>query len=111
MISKHLSEPWFSYVEQGKKTIEGRLEREEWSKIKPGDIIEFYNSDTGSKRAFQVKVVDIKKYSSFKSLINTEGLNNILPGVTSLEEGIKIYEKIYGSTPNHNILGIKLQKL
>ena len=110
MLKKHLSEPWFSLVRDGKKTVEGRLDQGEWSRLKTGDTIEWYNSDTGSKRPIQTKVVGILCYLSFESLILSEGLEFILPTISTLEEGKEVYEKIYGCNPSSTILGIKLQR-
>ena len=109
MLKKHLSEPWFSLVRDGKKTVEGRLDQGEWSRLKTGSTIEWYNSDSGIKKTIQTRVVGILCYLSFESLIKSEGLNNILPSISTIEEGIKVYQKIYGVEPNSTILGIKLE--
>ena len=39
IYGKHLSNPWFTYVRQGKKFIEGRLNKKEWSNMEVGDYI------------------------------------------------------------------------
>lgn len=91
MIRKHVSEPWFSYISSGQKKIEGRLNREPWSKLQPGDKIEWYNCN----RTHLSTVVRVIKYRSFKEMIESEGLEAILPDVFSTEEGVRIYRQYF----------------
>lgn len=83
-----LQEEYLRAIAEGKKKIEGRLYDEKRQKIKPGDEIVFEN-----KLVCVVK--DIRVYSSFREMLEKEGLENVLPGVKSIEEGVKIYRKFY----------------
>ncbi|UJR16116.1 hypothetical protein I4U23_003028 [Adineta vaga] len=47
MIVKQLSEPWFSLIYCGKKTIEIRLDKGYFHELKPYDKIEFFNDELG----------------------------------------------------------------
>eukprot|EP01031_Cornospumella_fuschlensis_P041506 gene41506-50650_t len=87
----HISDPWYDFVKSGLKTIEGRLHRGEFAIIQPGDSLEFFN-EQGS---FVKVVIACDIYDSFQSYLTAKGLANTLPGVTSLEEGIKVYYKYY----------------
>ena len=42
---KNVSEPWFSLLKLKIKSVEGRLNKGEFSKMKIGDIIEFSNEE------------------------------------------------------------------
>ena len=53
--SKSLSEPWFSLIKLGLKTVEGRLYKGEFSKFEINDIIEWTN-DNFKKRTIRTKI-------------------------------------------------------
>ncbi|BAA29429.1 ASCH domain-containing protein [Pyrococcus horikoshii] len=84
-----LQEEYIELIKAGKKKIEGRLYDEKRRQIKPGDIIIF----EGGK--LKVKVKGIRVYSSFKEMLEKEGIENVLPGVKSIEEGVKVYRQFY----------------
>jgi len=86
---------WFELVKTGAKTVEGRLNKGTFSNINPGDIIEFTKS--GSDDTIRVKVIDVKKYTTFEAMFGTDGENveNVLPGVTTVTQAVKLYHKIY----------------
>jgi ASC-1-like (ASCH) protein len=83
-----LQEEYLKAIAEGKKKIEGRLYDEKRQKIKPGDIIIFENK-------LMCVVKDIRVYSSFREMLESEGIENVLPGVRDIEEGIKVYRKFY----------------
>lgn len=62
-------------AEGGKKKVEGRLYDEKRQKIMPGgDTIIF-------EGRLMCAVKDVRVYSSFKEMLEKEGLENVLPGV------------------------------
>ena len=93
-LKKHLSEPWFTLVKLGLKTVEGRLNKGDFSKLNLGDIITFYNEDF-EYRQIRVKVVRMKKYKTFKTYLQRETLTNCLPGFYRIDEGLKVYFKYF----------------
>ena len=93
--TKHLSEPWFSLIQLKKKTCEGRLNKNDFSKMKINDIIEFYNEDFPFKRKIKVKINKIKKYNNFYHYLKSETLKKTLPGIDNINHGKKIYYKYY----------------
>lgn len=94
-IHKHLSEPWFSLIKVGIKKCEGRLNKGDFEEMNPGDFIVFENNDLGFPRSFRVKIISIQNYDTFESYLENETLENCLPGIESMEEGISIYYKYY----------------
>jgi ASC-1-like (ASCH) protein len=92
---KHLSEPWFSHMAIGNKTIEGRLNKGDWNEIKEGDEIYLVNEDFELKRELVVSIISKKIYPSFESYLKTEGLSNTLPLIDKIEDGVKIYNRFY----------------
>lgn len=94
---KHLSEPWFSLMAVGCKTVEGRLNSGDWSSMEDGSLIDWYNDDFGIKREFRTVIISKQVYKSFTSYLIAEGLNKTLPTIENLEDGLKIYYSYYKS--------------
>ena len=87
----HCQEPWFSYLREGKKTVEGRLNDQECDSIRKGDEIELYND----KQRFRLTVTKVKKFATLTEYLETVGLKAALPGIKTIDEGRKIYLQFY----------------
>jgi ASC-1-like (ASCH) protein len=92
--SEHLSEPWFSLISLGLKTVEGRLNKGRFQEMQVGDIIEFHNEDF-LERKILTKVTGKTEYKSFTEYLETEGLGNCLPGIPSLAHSLSVYYKYF----------------
>ena len=46
-ITKNISEPWFSLIKIGLKTVEGRLNKGDFASLTKGDCIKFVNNELG----------------------------------------------------------------
>lgn len=98
MFTKKLSEPWFTHVKNGTKTIEGRLNDGDWSNMKPGDCIDFVrNDDSKNPEKCSVVVIRVTPYTSFLEMLRREGLRYCLPEIQTAEEGAAIYRQFYSS--------------
>jgi ASC-1-like (ASCH) protein len=75
--SEHLSEPWFSLISLGLKTVEGRLNKGRFQEMQVGDIIEFHNEDF-LERKILTKDTGKTEYKSFTEYLETEGLDKCL---------------------------------
>ena len=91
---KHLSEPWFSLIKLNLKTVEGRLNKGDFSKMNIGDTIIFFNKDF-EYREIKVKITKINHFKTFKSYLQKETLKKTLPGFTNLNNGLKVYYKYF----------------
>jgi ASC-1-like (ASCH) protein len=89
----HCQDPWFSLIEIGKKTVEGRKNLPKFHNWKPGDLVVFHLD----AREFKTRIRNIRGYKTLEDYLLTEGLEQVLPGVKSLKEGIEIYTQ--WSTP------------
>jgi ASC-1-like (ASCH) protein len=87
-----VNEPWFIYIMNGQKTVEGRLRKGKFLDLKRGDIVTIINSEN---TRITKKIKRVTNYISFSNMIILEGIDNILPGVHTLEEGIQIYRQFY----------------
>lgn len=84
-----VSEPWFSLIRDGIKKVEGRKGSPTWIDIKIGDVI-----ISNGKEKFKMKIVGIHKYygeNCLENYLKTEKIENVLPGIGTIEEGMKIY--------------------
>tara|TARA_B100001093_G_C26763033_1_gene986608 strand:+ start:584 stop:919 length:336 start_codon:yes stop_codon:yes gene_type:complete len=105
MIHKmKLSKPWFNLVKSGKKNVEGRIYDEKRQKLKEGDYIEFSNS-SGNK-FFKKKIIKLKTYDNFEKAIRDAKLKNILPGIKTYAEGVKVYHDIPGFKDKSKKFGV-----
>lgn len=90
-----ISEPYFSLIYSGAKPVEGRKMTAKWMAFAVGDEVKI---TCPNRHPFYAKIVKINYYppssGEFDPLTNyliCEGLNQTLPGITSLSEGRAIY--------------------
>jgi ASC-1-like (ASCH) protein len=89
----HRKEPYFSFVRDGVKTVEGRLNKGKYSQIKPGDQIIVQSLD--ESESFAVVVVDARKYPTIKDMLESEDLSKLLPDKKTLQEALEVYREFY----------------
>ncbi|KAL7106214.1 hypothetical protein ACP275_07G098100 [Erythranthe tilingii] len=111
----HVQEPFFSQLNDGFKTVEGRVTTRakcmvvnmrnpqechnltfilEYSfffirtEIQSGHLLLF-------NKCLILEVQDVRYYTSFHDMLQMESLAKVLPGVPSIEEGVQIYRNFY----------------
>ena len=90
---KHsLQKRWFDLIKSGVKTLEGRIRKGNWLNVDAGDVLVFYCEND----EVTCVVEELTEYASFEEMLSNVNLGSILPGIDSVEEGLKIYESIYG---------------
>lgn len=92
-ISIEVSEPWFTFIKKGLKTIEGKKANSKWTAIKVGDKIKITNKDDECL----IQVSKIVIYGSIQEYLEKEGLEKTLPGVKLISDGVGVYEDIWKS--------------
>ena len=104
LIQIHCEDPWFSFIRQGIKPVEGRKNTHRYKKIKAGDVIEF----TNGKESFKAIVTEVRQYASLEEYLEDVTIPKALPGLSSLEEALAVYHQ--WSTPEkinqYGFLGI-----
>lgn len=83
----HCQDPWFTLIKEGKKPIEGRKNLPQFKKWLPGDILIFYLNN----QSFQTQITAFRHYKTIESYLQHETLQRALPGIQTMEEGIRIY--------------------
>jgi ASC-1-like (ASCH) protein len=109
-MSTHLSEPWFSLMATGLKTVEGRLSNSRLVNLTIGDRIIFYNDDF-NHRKIVVKIVRKTSYPDFKTYLEKETLAKTVPGQPDIEHGLAVYYKYYSKEAEreHGITAIEVE--
>jgi len=93
VYKNHRTEPYFSYVRDGQKTIEGRLYKKLYKELTVGDSIHVYNYN--ETESFLINVVGLRMYHSFRELLTHEVLSRVLPNTPTISDGVAIYEQFY----------------
>lgn len=93
MTEMKLDSKYYRAILSGKKPYEIRLLDEKRKLLQVGGVITFRDSNN-KENSFQVKILELKTFQNFEEAISSVGIENVLPGVKSLEDGVKIYHKI-----------------
>ena len=111
-LTKNVSEPWFSLISVGLKTVEGRLNKGDFKALNVGDTIKWTNDDF-MHREVLTRVIRKTEYPSFQTYLETEGLSKCLPTIPTLEGGLSVYFKYYTKEQEteHGIVAIELMVL
>lgn len=86
----NVQQAYFAHIAQGRKTAEGRIAKSKYRSLKPGQSISFSPNEDSSK-VLNATVMETVVYDTFQQMLEQEGLSNMLPGVDSIEEGVRIY--------------------
>ena len=102
-----VKEPWFSFICNGDKTIEGRLNKGIFSKFTIGDYVIFQNKNNSCK----TQITNINEYKSFEKYLDSKGLEKTLPSVKTIEAGISVYRQYYseGDEKKYGVLAIEIK--
>ena len=107
-----ISEPWFSLIENGQKTVEGRLFKGIFTEFRVNDTIRFINRWNGKEKSVTVKITKLTRYPNFGDLLFNEKLYKVLPGLPNIKCGIVLYDRIYkdfNEIKEHGTLAIQLK--
>ena len=107
MTEVHVNRIWFEFIREGKKTIEGRLNKGKFKDMKIGDIISFVNDANKVK----VQIINKTKYNTFKEYLVMEGLKNTLPNIKTIKDGLDVYYSYYTKNQEreHKIVAIEIK--
>ena len=91
-VAFHIGDPWFEHIITGQKIVEGKLAKGKALNMEVGSVLHI-SGNTGE--VIECRVVAIRRYESFRNYLETEGLTKSLPGVTSIEDGLNVYNQYY----------------
>ncbi|CAI0401149.1 unnamed protein product [Linum tenue] len=101
----HVQEPFFTQLRDGLKTVEGRCARGFYNQIQPGALILF-------NKCLVVRVQGVQRYTSFSEMLEAEGLDKVLPGLESIDEGAKVYRRFYTEDEerSNGVIGVRISR-
>lgn len=91
MRTMRIKQRFFDLIKLGKKNLEVRVGYETINRIQVGERV-LLMSHTGN---LEVKVKDIRRYLTFKKMLEIEPWKQIAPDSTSNEEVLSLLERIY----------------
>jgi len=110
--TENVSEPWFSLISLGLKTVEGRKNKGRFATMKPGQIIKWTNEDFKSRYVL-TKIVRVKTYDTFEDYLREEGLESSLPSINDIETGLSVYFKYFTKEDEsqYGVIAIQIEKI
>ena len=110
MFTKHVSEPWFTLIYLGIKSVEGRLNKGQFKEMKVNDEIKWINEDFNHREVI-TRVVSKQEYPTFKDYLEGEGLEKCLPAISSINDGLNVYYKYYSKDDEskYGVIAIRLE--
>lgn len=96
-----VADPWYEAMLEGRKTVEGRLDRGPFSRLKQGDPIIVIRSRprgdtseyTRGPYKYETEVARVTKYPNYAALIKAEGPDKVFPGKKTAEAATDEFKK------------------
>jgi len=105
----------------GRKTIEGRLNKGKFSEYQAGDTVSLRRDirgedgllRDGEPDAATVKIIAIRTYPDFLSMVTEEGYEQVIPSAKSAVEAAEEYNKFYSveDQVTYGVLAIQIRPL
>lgn len=107
----YVEDPWLTHIYNSEKTVEGRMYTGKWTKLALGDRIEV--KSRSSDLSFIVVVDRLTVYHSLEDFLENEDLDQVLPGVNTIEEAIEVYHQYYPpqTLKDHNFVAIEIRRV
>ena len=102
-----MQEPYKTFVLKGIKTVEGRLNKGKFARIKIGDVIEIETETEDIK----FNVIEKNVYSSFREMLEVEGIENVISDKDNIDDAVNVYYRFYtkAQEKKFKVVAIKLQ--
>ena len=81
---------YIQLIAQGRKTTEARVAIPMFESWSVGDNVRFFSRRNPSVSVL-VQIASKNRYDTFRKMLESEGTENLIPGVESLDEGERIY--------------------
>ena len=88
-----LNSPWFEHVITGRKRYEGRRLTGNVKEWRIGDRLLISHHSDKTKARFAMTIVNTEHFQTFEHALHVLGLAQVLPDVSTIEEGVEIYKK------------------
>lgn len=88
-----LQPKYISLIRRGLKTKEGRIYSGGFKNLQINQRIKFFSGKNPEDYVL-CQITSLNTYNYFDQMLQNEGVENMLPGVKTVDEGVKIYENI-----------------
>jgi len=102
--------PFLDRIIDGTKTIEGRTDSAMFQRMKVGDNIKLYNH----QKWVLCEITALRKYVSFRQMLEKETIERVLPNLSDIESGVKMYHQFPRFIENekqYGVVAIELKKI
>lgn len=101
----------YRYISNGDKTIEGRIPDPDndvtnYNLMNEDEYIRFKLTDTSELVDKKYPITFITHYDTIKDMLEYEGLNNVLPNINTVNQGVKLYHEFPDYKQNEEKYGI-----
>lgn len=100
-----LKKIFIEQIRSGLKTVEARPYCRGVTKYEVGDTVRFYYY-RNAKDDVICKITRIKKFATFKELLEESHFSLCIPGTKNLDEALKLYEKIPKYSEKERTFGV-----
>jgi len=103
-----LKKQYIRMIQDGKKTVEGRINSGMFKGYKKDDLVRFYNQYDD----VTCKIEDVVPYKSFEEMLTAEGVGRCIPGIHKVSEGVRAYHQIPGyekKEKQHGVVAFRLK--
>lgn len=100
-----LNDTYFPFILSGEKSVDARINKPSYETIEAGSLIKFVGSLTKNLEAY-CRVTKRNHYKTFREMLEAEGLSSCLPGIATVEEGVKIYLSFPGYEAQEKSVGV-----
>lgn len=107
MIDCNVQEPFWSQLRDGRKVVEGRLNHGKFGKVEPGDVLRAHCDS----EYILLQVICTRLYDSFEEMLQAEGIDRVLPGVSGIDKGVETYRQFYTAESEelHGVIAMTLE--
>lgn len=109
-LSVTLKMKYLEMIDDGVKTVEGRINSGMFQRLCAGQQIRFFCQE----RYVLCEVLHINRYPSFRQMLKEEGFKVCIPNARTLEDAVAAYDRIPGynnRAAQYGVLGIGLKVL
>jgi len=106
---EHITGHWFNMLLDGSKTVEG-MNGGKYKNVRIGETIEWINDDP-YKTSIWTEIIGKSEYKKLSEYLLEEGLNNCLPGIQTIDDGLSVYYKYFTKSDEsmYGVIALRLR--
>ncbi|MBF0913794.1 ASCH domain-containing protein [Candidatus Gracilibacteria bacterium] len=104
----NVQEPYKTFILNGQKIFEGRLNKGKFAEMQVGDILEFENT----KEKFEIISKNI--FANFSKMMENLGFEKVIPDAESIDDAVNnVYYKFYSpeDEKKFGVVAIEIKKI